>query len=110
MIGIGTGEQRRRNKIVGRRKVVGDGNIIDLCDTEQGLHVRVMGLGGKRIGEENNDIDSDLKSYIEDMIEKRVQYKKEKNFEMADKIREELKEKGIIIQDTREGTVYEIIG
>ena len=29
---------------------------------------------------------------------------------MADKIREELKDKGIIIKDTREGTLYEVIG
>ena len=42
------------------------------------------------------------------MIEKRNNYKKEKNFEEADKIREELKDKGIIIKDTREGTIYEV--
>ena len=58
----------------------------------------------------NTDIDLELKSYIEDMIEKRNQRKKEKNFEEADKIREELKNKGIIIKDTREGTLYEIVG
>lgn len=58
--------------------------------------------------EENTDIDVELENYIKDMIEKRNNYKKEKNFEMADKIREELKDKGIIIKDTREGTVYEI--
>ena len=59
--------------------------------------------------EENTDIDEDLKSYIEDMIEKRNNYKKEKNFIEADKIREELSNKGIMIKDTREGTLYEII-
>ena len=60
--------------------------------------------------EENTDIDLELKSYIEDRLEKRNNYKKEKNFEQADKIREELKSKGIIIKDTREGTLYEIVG
>jgi cysteinyl-tRNA synthetase len=60
--------------------------------------------------EENTDIDLELKSYIEDMIEKRNNYKKEKNFIEADKIREELKSKGIIIKDTREGTLFEIVG
>ena len=60
--------------------------------------------------EENTSIDLELKNYIESMIEKRNNYKKEKNFEEADKIREELKDKGIIIKDTREGTLYEIIG
>jgi len=43
------------------------------------------------------------------MIAKRQEFKKNKDFEQADKIREELKEKGIIIKDTREGTVFEII-
>ena len=59
--------------------------------------------------EENTDIDVSLKNYIEEMIEKRKVYKKEKNFEEADKIRKELMNKGIMIKDTREGTVYEVI-
>ena len=59
--------------------------------------------------EENTDIDVSLKNYIEEMIEKRKFYKKEKNFEEADKIRKELMDKGIMIKDTREGTVYEVI-
>ena len=56
------------------------------------------------------NIDSGLKAYIDEMIEKRNEYKKQKDFENADNIRDELKKKGIIIKDTREGTVYEIIG
>ena len=32
-----------------------------------------------------------------------------KDFVSADRIREELKEKGIIIKDTRDGTTYEIV-
>ena len=35
--------------------------------------------------------------------------KKKKDYEKADNIREELKEKGINIKDTKEGTIYEII-
>ena len=58
---------------------------------------------------ENTSIDVSLKNYIEEMIEKRSIYKKEKNFEEADKIRKELMDKGIMIKDTREGTVYEIV-
>lgn len=59
--------------------------------------------------EENTYIDEELNNYIEEMIEKRQHYKKEKNFEEADKIREELKSKGILIKDTREGTIFEIV-
>ena len=43
------------------------------------------------------------------MIEKRNIAKKNKDFALADSIREELKEKGILIKDTREGTIFEII-
>ena len=60
--------------------------------------------------EENTDIDLELKNYIEDMIEKRNNYKRNKNFIEADRIRDELKSKGIIIKDTRDGTLYEIVG
>ena len=59
--------------------------------------------------EENVEIDNELDSYIKMMIEKRNEFKKNKDFENADKIREELKEKGIIIKDTREGTLFELI-
>ena len=40
------------------------------------------------------------------MIEKRNEAKKNKDFAKADKIREVLEEKGIILLDTREGTTY----
>ena len=59
--------------------------------------------------EDNIEIDIELNNYIKMMIEKRNEFKKNKDFENADKIREELKEKGIIIKDTREGTVFELI-
>jgi len=43
-----------------------------------------------------------------DKIEERKEAKKNKNFELADKIRNDLAEEGIILIDTREGTVYKI--
>ena len=52
--------------------------------------------------------DEELISYIEDMIIKRSNAKKEGNYELADSIRNELLERGIILKDTREGTVYEV--
>lgn len=54
------------------------------------------------------EIDSDLEKYILDMIAKRNDAKKEKNYALADEIRNELLEKGVMIKDTREGTIYEI--
>ena len=56
--------------------------------------------------EEN--IDEELKKYIETKIEERNIAKKNKEYQKADAIREELKQKNIIIKDTREGTTFEI--
>lgn len=44
------------------------------------------------------------------LIEKRKEAKKNKDFELADSIRNDLLSKGIELLDTREGTTYRIIG
>ncbi len=53
------------------------------------------------------EIDDDLASYVEEMIAKRKEAKKAKDFAAADAIRDELASKGIVIKDTREGTIWE---
>ncbi|NVK38629.1 MAG: cysteine--tRNA ligase [Gammaproteobacteria bacterium] len=45
-------------------------------------------------------------AYIQDMIEKRIQAKKDKDFALADKIRNDLDAQGIELQDSREGTTW----
>ena len=45
---------------------------------------------------------------IENQIIKRTYAKKEKDFKLADEIRNNLEEKGIILNDTKEGTVWDI--
>ena len=52
------------------------------------------------------EVDKDKEAYILEMIEKRNEAKKSKDFELADRIRNELLEKGIVLLDTREGTTY----
>ena len=52
------------------------------------------------------DISPELKEKIESLIAERALAKREKNFARADEIRQELDEMGIVIKDTREGTVY----
>lgn len=49
---------------------------------------------------------SDEVKIIEELIEKRKQAKKDRNFELADNIRSKLTDMGIQIKDTREGTVW----
>jgi cysteinyl-tRNA synthetase len=61
------------------------------------------------LNKKETKVDENLEIYINEMIEKRNIAKKNKDFALADQIRDELKEKGILIKDTREGTIYEII-
>ncbi len=65
--------------------------IVSLCD--------VLGI----ITEKKEEI---LDSEIEEMIAARQQARKEKNFALADEIRGKLLEKGIILEDTREGVKW----
>lgn len=58
--------------------------------------------------EDNQEVDEELVKYINSKIEERKQAKQNKDYALADKIRDELLEKGIIIKDTREGVTYEI--
>ncbi len=55
---------------------------------------------------EDAGVDAELESYILAKIEERKAAKKEKNFALADAIRGELLEKGIVLEDTREGVKW----
>ncbi len=55
------------------------------------------------------EIDKDLEKEILEKILERNKAKKNKDYSLADKIRDELLEKGIVLKDTREGTTYEIL-
>ena len=56
--------------------------------------------------EEVNEFSEEEIKYIESKIEERKEHKKNKEFDKADAIRNELLEKGIELLDTREGTKY----
>ena len=47
-----------------------------------------------------------LDEAIEELIAKRQQARKDKNFALADQIRDELAAKGILLKDTREGVKW----
>ena len=53
-----------------------------------------------------DEIDADLEAYVLEKIEERKAAKKEKDFAKADAIRNELLEKGIVLEDTREGVKW----
>mgnify|MGYP001258074304 CR=1 FL=1 len=50
-----------------------------------------------------------LENEIVKLIEKRTQARKEKNYKLADEIRDALKEKGILLEDTKEGVKWKRI-
>ena len=57
---------------------------------------------------EKNSAGDEFIHEIEDAIERRAAAKKSKNYAEADKIRAELLEKGVILEDTPKGTKYRI--
>lgn len=58
--------------------------------------------------EADGTVDETLKTYVEEMIARRIEAKKEKNYALADQIRDELKAKGISLKDTATGTDWVI--
>ena len=54
----------------------------------------------------DNGVDADMEAYILEKIEERKAAKKAKDFALADAIRNELLEKGIVLEDTREGVKW----
>ena len=61
--------------------------------------------GAKKL-EADSGVDAELEAWILERIEARKTAKKAKDFAQADAIREELSAKGIVIEDTREGTKW----
>jgi cysteinyl-tRNA synthetase len=54
-------------------------------------------------------VDSDLEEYINKKIEERKEAKANKDYSLADSIRDELASKGIKLVDTKNGTTYELM-
>ena len=63
---------------------------------------KVFGLELNKVQEEYNSLNEEVQTAIEE----RKAARKNKDFQKADAIREELKEKGIILEDSRQGTVW----
>ena len=64
----------------------------------------VLNIANKSVEE-----DDSLSQKVEDLIAKRAQAKKEKNFALADQIRDKLTAMGIAIEDTRQGVKWKRI-
>ena len=53
--------------------------------------------------------DDDLVEYIEKKIDERKKARQEKDYAKSDEIRDELRKKGILLEDTRDGVKWKLI-
>ena len=70
-------------------------------------YVLSLDLLNEDVQEEETGVDAELEAFVLAKIEERKAAKKAKDFALADAIRNELLEHGIIIKDTREGVKWE---
>lgn len=75
-----------------------------VCTAAADLFDELCAVLGILYNRKSNDLDSE----IEALILQRQEAKKNKDFATADKIRDDLKARGIILKDTRQGTTWTI--
>ena len=66
----------------------------------------LLNLLGLKLELDKTENTADEAKSIQDLIDRRSQLKKGKKFSEADKIRKDLEEKGIILEDTKDGTTW----
>lgn len=74
------------------------------CEAAASLFDEFCGVLGILYNRKSNDLDSE----IEALIAERQEAKKNRDFAKADQIRDDLKARGIILKDTRQGTTWTI--
>ncbi len=67
-----------------------------------------LGLLEGAAQDDSTEVDSELADFVESKIKERKEAKAARDFAKADAIRDELLQKGVVIKDTREGTVWEL--
>jgi len=70
--------------------------------------VGVLGIINFDVEDKSANKDIDV-NFIQQMIDRRTKAKIEKNYALADKIRNELKELGVELKDSKDGTVFKIV-
>lgn len=85
-------------------KILDKGVAKSVCEAAAALFDDLCDVLGILYNRQSNDLDSE----IETLIEQRAEAKKNKDFATADKIRDDLKARGIILKDTRQGTTWTI--
>lgn len=78
---------------------------VELCEKAEEL-IREL---GNPLGILQNHMKKDLESEIQELIDKRQQARKDKDFALADKIRDDLKNRNIVLEDTPQGVRWKKI-
>ena len=73
-------------------------NILAMCDD-------ILGVIGQDEAE-SSEADDPERAEIESLIKERAEARKAKNFARSDEIRDSLKARGIILEDTPQGTKW----
>ena len=78
---------------------------VELCEKAEAL-IREL---GNPLGILQNHMKKDLETEIQELIDKRQQARKDKDFALADKIRDDLKNRNIVLEDTPQGVRWKKI-
>ena len=78
---------------------------VELCEKAEAL-IREL---GNPLGILQNRIKKDLETEIQELIDKRQQARKDKDFALSDKIRDDLKTRNIVLEDTPQGVRWKKI-
>ncbi len=81
---------------------VNEDSSLETIEEAKTLLLELVAVLGIEISKENELLDDD----IEALINERTEAKKQKNFARADEIRDMLKDRGIILEDTRQGVKW----
>ena len=80
------------------------GDVSDAC----GLLRELCGVLGLQLEQSGSDGTGDIAPFVELLIETRAELRKEKQFALADNLRDRLAELGVVLEDTPRGTEWRI--
>jgi cysteinyl-tRNA synthetase len=69
---------------------------------------RVLGL--IEVAQASRTVDAGLATWVEERIEARAEARRAKDFATADAVRDELAERGIVLEDGADGTRWKVVG
>ena len=82
---------------------------MDLVAAREALHSMDAVLGLLSVAREGRLVDKDVESWIESLISERKAARELRDFQRADEIRDELAERGIVLEDSSTGTRWKMI-